>query len=100
MTKLEKIKAGVDYILDQSKSKAKGMDVASKSFTPLNDKAFKKHKQQLEFRVKFCDLVEDLVKDHTLLKDGVLELFKRIDDGQTLKKEDIVGLRKVAERLG
>ena len=101
MTDLEKIKAGVDFILEKEKRKLEGLSSATKDgkFTPNDPKLFKKYKTTSEFRVKFCSLVEDLVKDHVMLTDAVLDLFSRVEQGDTLTLGDIEGLKKVAVRL-
>lgn len=95
----EKIDKGVNYLIEQSEKKLSALgSVENGVFKPTDPKAFKKHKTQVEFRMKFCKAVEELLKQHILLSDGLLEFIDRIDGDGNVSPEDLEGLKKFAEK--
>lgn len=95
----EKIEKGVNYIIEQSEQKLSSLGSIEKGvFKPTDPKAFKKHKSQIEFRLKFSQAVEELLKQHILLSDGLLEFINRIDGDGNVLPEDLDGLKKFAEK--
>lgn len=95
----EKIEKGVNYIIEQSEQKLSALGSIEKGvFKPTDPKAFKKHKNQVEFRMKFCNAVQELLKEHILLSDGLLEFINRIDSDGNVLPEDLDGLKKFAEK--
>ncbi len=95
----EKIEKGVNYLIEQSEKKLSALgSVENGVFKPTDPKAFKRHKGQVEFRMKFCQAVEELLKQHILLSDGLLEFIDRIDSDGNVSPEDLDGLKKFAEK--
>ncbi len=100
MTLQDKLEKGSQYLLDQSEAKLKTLGTfEGAKFVPTDPKAYKKHKSNMEFRLRYVEAVGELLKDHVLLADGLLEFISRIDSNGDITEEDLEGLKKVAERF-
>tara|TARA_B110000444_G_C18819506_1_gene586943 strand:- start:171 stop:479 length:309 start_codon:yes stop_codon:yes gene_type:complete len=99
MTLEEKIKKGVDYLVSQSEDKLNSLSAVDKAgFKPVDPTIEKKYKQQIEFRLRFVESVEELLKQHVLLSDGLLDFISRIDSNGSVSPEDIEGLKQFSKK--
>lgn len=97
MNTLEKVKKGIDYLVEQSENKLNALGSVEKGkFTPTDPVVYKKYKTQIEFRLKFVEAVEELLKNHILLSDMVLSVIPDLEDGQ-IKEEDLKKLEELAK---
>lgn len=95
----EKIKKGIDYLVSQCEEKLNSLSAVDKAgFKPINPPIEKKYKQQIEFRLRFAEAVQELLTQHILLSDGLLEFISRIDDQGSVTIEDIKGLKEYSKK--
>ena len=96
----DKIKKGIDYLVSQCEEKLNSLSAVDKAgFQPTDPPIEKKYKQQIEFRLRFAEAVQELLKQHILLSDGLLEFVSRIDDKGSVTSEEIEGLKKFAKKF-
>tara|TARA_R110001592_G_scaffold114472_3_gene314330 strand:+ start:5286 stop:5594 length:309 start_codon:yes stop_codon:yes gene_type:complete len=96
----EKITKGVDYLLNQSEKKLLALGSIEKGkFIPSDPKSYKKYKTQIEFRLRFVESVQELLKQHLLLSEGLLEFIDRIDGDGNVSEEDIKGLKDFSNKF-
>ena len=97
MNTLEKVRKGIDYLVEQSENKLNALGSVEKGkFVPTDPVVYKKYKTQIEFRLKFVEAVEELLKNHILLSDTVLSVIPDLEDGQ-IKEEDLKKLEELAK---
>lgn len=95
----EKIRKGSKYLVDQCEQKLNGLGaIENGKFIPADPKAYKKHKVNIEFRLRFVEAVEELLKQHILLSEGLIEFIARAEGG-TFTPEDLQGLKEFAEKF-
>ena len=99
MENLEKVRKGITYIVDQSETKLKGLGAIEKGvFKPTDPKAFKKHKQQIEFRLKFTQAVEEVLEDHIRLSQAALALIEEIENNNDVEQANLDYLKELASK--
>ena len=92
----EKVRLGIKYMIDQSEKKLNGLGAIENGvFKPTDPKAFKKHKEQVEFRLKFCLAVEELLTDHVELIAVCKDILKTIEEKSEVKEDSIDSLKKI-----
>jgi len=95
----DKIKKGNDYLINQCEAKLNSLGALEKgSFTPADPKAYNRYKKEAEFRLRYVEAVSELLKQHILLSEGLLEFIYKIDNEGNIEEEEINGLRKFAEK--
>lgn len=96
MNTLEKVRLGIKYTIDQSEKKLNGLGAVENGvFKPTDPKAFKRHKEQIEFRLKFSLAVEELLTDHVELIAVCKDILKTIEEKGEIKEGSIVHLSKI-----
>lgn len=95
----EKIRKGVDYLIEQSENKLNALGSVEKGkFVPTDPVIYKKYKTQIEFRLRFVEAVDELLKQHILLSEGVLAMVKQLESGE-INQEDLDGLKSYASKI-
>jgi len=96
---IDKIQKGNDYLINQCEAKLNSLGALEKGkFTPTNPKAYNRYKKEAEFRLRYVEAVSELLKQHVLLSEGLLEFINKIDNEGNIEEEEINGLRKFAEK--
>ncbi len=99
MNLIDKIQKGNDYLIDQCEAKLNSLGALEKgNFTPKDPKAYNRYKKEAEFRLRYVEAVSELLKQHVLLSEGLLEFINKIDNEGNIEEEEINGLRKFAEK--
>jgi len=95
----DKIEKGAEYLIKQTETKLKTLGSVEKGkFTPTDPHIYKKYKTNAEFRLRFVEAVQELMKEHILLSDGILEFISRIDKDGNVEEADLEGLKQFAEK--
>lgn len=93
----DKIEKGSKYLVDQCEQKLNGLGaIENGKFIPADPKAYKKHKVNIEFRLRFCDAVDELLKQHILLSEGVVSMVTQLEESGEINEEDLEGLKQYA----
>ena len=81
MNTLEKVRKGIDYLVEQSENKLNALGSVEKGkFVPTDPVVYKKYKSQIEFRLRFLSSVEELMIDYVGLKNILEEIYPLLKD--------------------
>ena len=81
MNTLEKVRKGIDYLVEQSENKLNALgSVETGKFVPTDPVVYKKYKTQIEFRLRFLSSVEELMIDYVGLKNILEEIYPLLKD--------------------
>jgi len=100
MENLEKVRKGINYLVNQSETKLNGLGAVENGvFKPTDPKAFKKHKTQIEFRLKFTQAVEEMLEDHIRLSQAALALIEEIENNNDVEQANLDYLKEMASKI-